>query len=224
MTRNTPSSPSLAAAPTVARSAAIVLAAAFLALLFLLHFLKPELDPSWRMISEYEIGRYGWLMRLAFFCWGGSVLALVWALGPSLQTTGGRIGRWWLVLIGICMMGAGIFKTKAILDTTNTTASNLRTLCGAVVIMTFPLAASIVARSLARNQRWAPARRWLLWGTLLVWFSLFAYFGSIVVSGIINPAAGRVGPEVFMGWPNRFMVTTYSIWLILVARRATRIT
>jgi len=29
------------------------------------------------MISEYAIGRYGWLMKLAFFCWGASVLALL---------------------------------------------------------------------------------------------------------------------------------------------------
>ena len=48
--------------------AAILFTAIFLGLLALLHFLKPELDPAWRMISEYEIGRFGWMMRLAFFC------------------------------------------------------------------------------------------------------------------------------------------------------------
>ena len=40
-------------------------AVAFLVLLAALHFIKPELDPSWRMVSEYEIGRYGWVMVLA---------------------------------------------------------------------------------------------------------------------------------------------------------------
>ncbi len=40
--------------------------AAFLALLAALHLLRPELDPSWRFISEYELGAHGWLMRLAF--------------------------------------------------------------------------------------------------------------------------------------------------------------
>jgi hypothetical protein len=37
-------------------------AATFLVLLAALHFIKPELDPSWRMVSEYEIGRYGWVI------------------------------------------------------------------------------------------------------------------------------------------------------------------
>jgi len=49
---------------------AVVLAAAFLAILVLLHFLESKFDPSWRMISDYEIGNYGWMMTLAFFCWG----------------------------------------------------------------------------------------------------------------------------------------------------------
>lgn len=34
-------------------------AAAFLFTLVFLHRLRPELDPSWRMISEYAIGHYG---------------------------------------------------------------------------------------------------------------------------------------------------------------------
>ena len=30
--------------------------------LLILHVVKAELDPSWRMVSEYAIGRSGWLM------------------------------------------------------------------------------------------------------------------------------------------------------------------
>ncbi len=41
-------------------------AATFVVLLAALHFIKPELDPSWHFISEYAIGRYGWMMVLAF--------------------------------------------------------------------------------------------------------------------------------------------------------------
>jgi hypothetical protein len=43
-----------------------VLVACSVSIVVLLHFLKPEIDPSWRMLGEYEIGRYGWLMRVAF--------------------------------------------------------------------------------------------------------------------------------------------------------------
>lgn len=196
---------------------------AFLSLLVLLHFLEPEFDPSWRMISEYEIGRYGWMMSLAFFCWGISVLALLVTLWNALQSMGGKIGRWWLVLIGIALFGAGIFKTNPITDTAVSTANTLHTLCGALVILTFPIAASLVARSLTRSQEWAAARRRLFWATVLVWVSQLAFFASIIVSNAINPGAGRVGPQIFLGWPNRFNVFVYVTWLIIVALHAQRI-
>jgi hypothetical protein len=210
------SHPSLGVSKLAARLA-IVLSATFLTILFLLHFLEPEFDPSWRMISEYEFGRYGWMMTLAFFCWGGCVLALLVALWPTLRTMGGRIGRWWLLVIGIALFGAGVFITNPITDPTPSTANSLHTLCGAIVILTFPIAASIVARSLTRNQEWASARRRLVWATFLVWFGLLAFFASIIISKIINPSAGRVGPDVLLGWPNRFMVVAYHLWLIVVA-------
>jgi len=201
----------------------MALAGTFLALLFMLHFIKPELDPSWRMISEYEIGRFGWLMQLAFFCWGGSVLSLMAALSSTTRTVGGAIARWWFVILGFAMIGAGIFITNPITDDTVSTANTLHTLFGAIVIMTFPFAASILSGSLARKPDWSGMKGWLLWGTLLVWISMFAFFGSIIVSQSINPNAGRGGPEVYLGWPNRIMVLVYSIWLIMIARYSTLI-
>ena len=207
----------------IASRMSVIFSTTFISILFLLHFLKPELDPSWRMISEYEIGRYGWLMRLAFFCWGSSVLSLLVALRGSLRTMGGKVGYVWLVLIGIALFGAGIFATNAITDTTPSTANSLHTLCGAFVIMTFPIASSLVVGSLARNEKWSAVRRQQFWMEILVWLSMFAFFGSIIISTAINPSAGRVGPEVYLGWPNRLMVVIYNIWLITIAVNAKKL-
>ena len=207
----------------IASRMSVIFSSTFIIILFLLHFLKPELDPSWRMISEYEIGRYGWLMRLAFFCWGSSVLALLVALWDSLRTIGGKVGYVWLVLIGIALFGAGIFATNEITDTTPSTANTLHTLCGAFVIMTFPIASSLVVGGLARNEEWSATRRQQFWVEILVWLSMFAFFGSIIVSTAINPSAGRVGPEVYLGWPNRLMVVIYNIWLITIAANARKL-
>src|SRR5262245_33716710 len=49
---------------------AIGLCVAFLAILSVLHVLEPEFNPPHK-ISEYQLGRFGWLMSLAFFCLGG---------------------------------------------------------------------------------------------------------------------------------------------------------
>lgn len=201
---------------------AVGLSMAFLGLLFLLHFLEPEFDPSWRMISEYELGTYGWLMRLAFFCWGGCVLALSVGLRSSLRTRAGVIGFGWLLVIAIAQVGAGIFVTDAITDPAKSTTGNLHTICGVIVILTFPIAATLVARGLSSNPQWQGFRQPMNWLTFLVWLGLIAYFGSIIVSNLANATAGRVGPHVLQGWPNRAMVTIYSIWLISVAWHAAR--
>ena len=207
----------------------IVFASVFLAILFLLHFLKRELDPAWRMISEYEIGRFGWMMRLAFFSWGVSVLALLITIWPSLQPIGGTISRWWFVLIAIALFGAGIFKTNPITENTPNRVNTIHTICGALVILTFPIAATLAVRSLLHNPLWSASQGQLIFGTVLAWIGVVAYFASIIISGIIHPSsirkpsADKDGPRVYQGWPNRFMVVTYMIWIMITAVIALRL-
>jgi hypothetical protein len=140
-----------------------------------------------------------------------------------LRTIGGKIAYIWLLLIGSALFGAGIFVTNAITDTTVSTANTLHTLCGAFVILTFPIASSLLVGSLAQNEEWSVAQRPVFWVEVLVWLSMFAFFGSIIVSNTINPSAGRVGPEVYLGWPNRFMVVVYNVWLITIAVNARKL-
>ena len=202
--------------------AAMALAVAFLAILFSLHLIKPEFDPSWRLISEYEVGRFGWLMTLAFVCWGGSVLTLQQAIRTSMRTTSGRIGRWWLGLIGVAMMGAGVFRTTASDNPNITTSAVLHLAFAAIVVLTFPLAASLVAGTLTRDPNWVAVRRRLVWATILVWCSLLAFFAWSMVADMIHPTAGGFSPQLRLGWPNRFLAVAYSVWLIVVARYAAR--
>src|SRR5262245_56971265 len=54
---------------------AIGLSVAFLCILSLLHVWEPEYNPP-HLISEYQLGRFGWLMSLAFFCLGAASIAL----------------------------------------------------------------------------------------------------------------------------------------------------
>ena len=202
----------------------IFLAGLFLLLLFLLHFLKPELDPKWRMISEYEIGRFGWLMRLAFFAWGAGLLALLVALWPSLLPVSGLIARAWLIVIVIALFGAGIFKTDPITAPSQSLVNLLHTVCGAIVILTFPVAATLAVRSLLHDPRWAAQRSLPAFATGLAWFGLIAYFASIVISLRLDPESHALnGPTIYQGWPNRFLVVTYAAWIVLLAASALRL-
>lgn len=197
--------------------ATILFAGLFLVLLLLLHFLKPEFDPSWRMISEYEIGKFGWMMRLAFLCWGAALFSLLLTIWPALRSVSGAISRVWFLLIVLALIGAALFKTDPITDQTSSATNKLHQLCGSIVILTFPIAATIAAHSLSLNPAWAGARVVLLLTTVLTWLSMFAFFATIAIATKRDPNAGKNGPHIPMGWPNRIMVLVYVTWLIEIA-------
>ena len=44
----------------IAAVTALVAGGISVTLILILHFVEPEYDPSWRMISEYSLGRHGW--------------------------------------------------------------------------------------------------------------------------------------------------------------------
>ena len=70
-------------------------------LLASLHVLSPKFDPAWRMVSEYALGRYGWVLSLLFLAWGISSWALAIALWPQVATRAGKVGAWLLIIAGL---------------------------------------------------------------------------------------------------------------------------
>jgi MFS family permease len=192
----------------------IVFAILFVLILIVLHFLKPELDPKWRMISEYEIGKYGWLMRIAFFSWGLSTLSVL--LMISRIGNGSYLIYIWLSVLVLALFGAGIFKTNPIMETTKSTVNTIHTICGSIVILTFPILAIVICvRYIGLNAINVPGI--LIGITVLAWIAQFGFFSSISISQKKDPKAGRVGPTIYLGWPNRIMVLVYALWAITFA-------
>ena len=76
----------------VAAWVAIASVVTFVLLLLLLHFVKSELDPSWHFISEYEIGKYGWIMQFAFLALALGNVALFVAIRNCMTGLLRRIG------------------------------------------------------------------------------------------------------------------------------------
>ncbi len=206
--------------PSIATRLAFGFGIAFLVLLASLHFLEPEFDPSWRVISEYAIGQYGFLMALAFFCWGGGFLALTVALWHSLPTRGGSIGKWWLVAISFAVMGAGIFTTSPITQTVRSNGDMVHAICGTIMIFTFPIASTLIARSLWHNHIFKPYGSTLLWFTVLVWLGFLSFLGATI---IFKPNGREYNASVWIGYPNRFLAVAYTLWLLVLARLTNRL-
>ena len=196
-------------------------AAAFVVLLAVLHVIKPELDPSWRFISEYELGHYGWMMVLAFLSLAGSYIALFIAIRRQIRTIGGYIGLACLLISATGLTLAAIFTTDPITTSPDvmTTRGNLHSL-GGTLGFAMPFASVIISWSLARNPVWSSARRPLLWAAVL---TIIGFLVSIVSLATMIPSDGHFGPDVAVGWPLRFEMLTYCVWLMVAARQAMQI-
>ena len=149
----------------VARAAATVSAAAAVAFALLLgglHLVQPELDPTWRFLSEYALGRAGWMMTAAFVALAISLLGAVVALTRQVRTWPGRIGLALLIIAATGILLAAVFPTDPITVPVEaqTTAGRLHNL-GASLDWS-PVGMLLLAWSLGRTTTWRSWRPWLL--------------------------------------------------------------
>lgn len=182
-------------------------AVATIVLLAALHILSPEFDPSWRMVSEYALGGYGWVLSLMFLTWALSCISLFFAIRSQIHTSGGKIGLGLLLVSAVGMVMAAIFDVRHSLHGLATMIGN----------PPFLIAAILISITLIREPAWASVRRSLLWTANLPWMSV-ALMVAMLFMGL-SQSGGEFGPGVLIGWPNRLAVVTYCVWLIVVARR-----
>jgi len=198
----------MASLTTVAAVYALGATALTVVLVVLLHLLEPEFDPSWRMLSEYSLGRYGVLMRAAFLAMGTAVIAVAVALWPTA-------GPWslGLVLVALGPLGAAFIDTDPITTprAQMSRRSNIHAALGSLFILGFPVGATIAGISAASD----PAAGFVLaWASIVPWVTLVWLLG-INVRHAGPDAVG--GPQVRIGWPNRVNILADLGWVALAA-------
>ena len=173
-------------------------------LIAILHVLEPEYDPSWRMISEYSLGRHGWVMRLAFVTMAISPAAICVALWPFG-------GAWTIGLAAVALgaLGAAFIDSDPIMTPRAhaTPVGRAHTVLGGVCLAGFPPAALFAGVGVASSLGWTLAIASVVPLAGLVWFLIAA-----------APAHGEGGsPEIRIGWPDRFCLLAYLAWVVLAA-------
>jgi len=206
----------VSAPASYAATLSLIAGACFVLILAGLHLLEPEFDPTWRFISEYALGHYGWMMHLAFGLLAVSLFGVGVAIFSQVRTVVGYIG---LVILGISSIGiaiAALFVTDPISATPDeATFSGKMHSIGAALDYT-PVAALLLSFALIRNEAWRPirARMFVATGIALAVMVLFM---------LQIPHDGRFGPDVLAGLYGRFLIVSYLGWLLIVGFHAIKL-
>ena len=175
------------------------------------------------MVSEYALGRHGWVQRLAFLALALSCVGLVVAIRPDVRTVGGRTGLACLLAMAAGLTIAAIFPTDPITASRDelTTHGKLHALGSLIGIPSTPLAALLISLGLVRDRSWSGARRPLFWAAGLVWAALLVCARAMAV--LLPRSGGQFGPDVPIGWLNRLFLVAQCAWQMTVAWHAIQV-
>ena len=187
--------------------------------LFSLHFLSPEFNPSWRMVSEYALGNYSWVLSVMFITWAIGTWALAYALKTEVKTTGGKIGLFFLVLAGIGEAMAAFFDVQ----------HPLHGVAAMIGMPSLSIAAILISICIKKNPSWTFARKKIILTAHFTWISIvlmsigvmFLFDGfnkaGVDMSSGKAPETLPHGVIAFAGWANRLLILCYCIWVINAA-------
>lgn len=203
---------------------AILATGSAIGLLITLHLLSPEFSPSWRMVSEYAFGHYGWVLSLMFLSWGIGSWALAVGLWSEVHGNAGRVGLWFLIIAGIGEAMASVFDIRHPVG---------HGIAGLLGVFGFPIAAVLLSVALCRNETWSRARKPLLWIANLSWISVILLIATLAIMTMqmtrINgghlpqhaPKSLPPGVLSLDGWADRLIVLSNCAWVLVAGWHVT---
>ena len=183
----------------------------FIVALVLLHILRPDYTPVDHMISDYAVGRFGWVMTTAFVAASLGCLTLglgMAAAGPKSLAGRGAVLLLWVAAIGL--LTTAIFPTD--LDTAaSTKTGSIHTLSFLINVISLILCSLLFAVSFHQNDQWRGYR----WTALVLAIALLAAF----IAQFLTMHRGAP-----YGLTNRLLVSVLMIWFLMTAMHLRRVT
>lgn len=188
----------------------------FIFILIFFHIVNTTIDPTWQPISEYALGKIGWLMNIAFMLLGLSFLAIGIYVFTNIKSLGAKIGGILLMFSSIGSFLAGIFNTDPVgtLPEQMTISGNIHVaaagLLGFMILSTF-----FITYQFYKLDKLRPFRTSALMATILV---LILEIGMILAMAIyLSDTNGMLTPETPIGGIGRLVILACSIWVIIIA-------
>lgn len=198
--------------------ATIAFASALTGLLSLaaLHVLKPDLDPTWRMISEYALGPFGWAMTLCFAAMALGCFSLVGALMARADRLRLKLGLIALAVAGLGLGMAAVYPMDPI-TVPPEQASFSGQMHGVAAVLGNPgflAVALLLGFPLSRRNPWRDGGTHVAGLSHLVWIGFIAMTAAVIHIVATEPDMTGIG---IVGIVNRMLMSAYCLWLMAVA-------
>lgn len=174
--------------------------------LLLMHVLRPDYTPVDHMISDYAVGRYGWVMTTAWLAMScGCLMLMLGLLRNGPRSVIARIGTLLLGVASIGLLVTAIFPTD-LEGAPLTRSGDIHNMSFLVNVGSIFLATVFLALGVRSDSRWASYQRTAIALTLLVVLAFIFQFLTL----------HRGMPY---GIANRFFITVLFAWFLATAFR-----
>ena len=186
--------------------------------LLILHFTSPEFKPGWRMVSEYALGKFKWLLTIFFLMWGASSLFLAFFLLNTVNGFWAYLATALLAVSGIGAICGGIFDVK----------HRLHGLAFTLGVPTLPISALILNYHLLNtgriNQSFSLIIAHSTWiSIILMAFTMILMYSGFKRAGVKwdkdspPPTFVPKGVIALGGYANRLLVFCFIFWVIYIS-------
>jgi hypothetical protein len=196
--------------PALFATIAIVCFAYATLVLLLMHLIRPDYLPAVHMISEYAVGKYGWIMTTCFLAMAGGCLMLLLGLarsGPGSIV--GWIGTFLLVLPSIGLVISAFYPMDGS-GTPPTRTGEIHDISFLINVASIFLATVLLSVGFGISPRWRSFRRFAVILSLLIVLAFVLQFLTIQWR------------ESF-GLANRFFVAVLFTWFFATSARLRKI-
>lgn len=188
--------------------------------LLILHFVSPEFKASWRMVSEYALGKHKWVLTSFFIFWSINTVLAAYLYFNIVSTKWAAFGAILVFISGTGAFMGGLFDIK----------HKLHGLSFALGVPIFPIGALIIAYHLSDQNNFLQYKNELLISAHSVWVSLVLMGVSMALffSGLKKasvPFGANQEPLIEIpksvialnGYANRLLVLIYIAFNIIVS-------
>jgi len=173
--------------------------------ILVLHLLRTDLDPAYRYLSEYAVGRYGVLMTSTCFVLSAGSLALsigLWrSVSSKLRFLPGLL--FWLVW-ALAVLLAGVF-TGDLQGTPHTRIGQIHEQMGMIAFPSATVAVALISMPLRWDEKWNSVWRVAVLLSVVV---IIAFF-----------VLDRFGQADLGGLDQRIFLAATLIWMSILGRK-----